>query len=483
MADDLKKETIKGVGWSFADNIIKLGVSFVVSVIMARILTPNIYGVVGIVTIFTSLFSSFIDCGLSTALIRKKEVTDDDYSTMFIANFTIALFFYLILFLCAPFFSSFFNIEGLTVLLRVAGLCILIDSLSLIQKTILTKRIDFKTQTKITAIAGLSSGVIGICMAVSGYGVWALVAQILSSCTFITMQLWIYNRWCPKLAFSWGSFKAMFGFGWKLMVIGLMSTLWNDIYNFVIGKFYSSTSLGLYNRAQQFSDLISRNMTTVVQRVSLPVLSKMQDDEDRMKSVYIRSIRLTAYVSFVLLFGLSGISKSLIYVLLGEKWMLASEYLPLVAINVLLYPVGVINLNMIALKGRSDLCLYVEMIKKVFAIIPIVVGVFVNIKTMLVVSICVSTMSYFLNCYYSKRVIEYTIGSQVKDIAPSFFISISMFVMISFMNFMPISFYVLLPLQIVSGGVFVLLISRIFKMHEYYEIKNILLMIKAKFNR
>ena len=483
MSDNLKKETVFGAGWSLVENIIKLGISFIVSIVMARLLNPSIYGIVGVVTIFTSLCSSFVDCGLSTALIRKKNANELDFSTIFIANFSIALFLYFILYVSSPFIASFFSIDDLTKVLRVSGLCILIDSISLIQKTILTKRIDFKTQTKVTAIAGVISGAVGIIMAFAGFGIWALVAHILATSTLISVQLWIYNRWFPKMVFSWSSFKEMFGFGWKLMIIGLLSTLWQNAYNFVIGKFYSPASLGLYSRAKQFSDIFSTNITNVVQRVSMPVLSKIQDEKERMMAVYIRSIRLTAYVTFILLLGLSGISNSLVYVLLGEKWIECASYIPLVAANVLLFPIGMINLNMIALKGRSDYCLYVELIKKAIAIVPIVLGVIYNIKIMLISSVIVSTFSYGLNCYYSKKVIDYGFISQIKDVFPSFALSMFMFSVLKAIEMINISAYILLPIQIISGAIIVLLISSIFNLYEFNEVKSIISILCSKFSK
>lgn len=483
MVDNIKQESLRGAGWSFADNISKLGVSFVVGIIMARLLTPKIYGVVGIVYIFISLFETFVDGGLSTALIRKTDATDEDYSTIFIANIFNAVFLYLLLFLGAPIIASFFNSEELVILLRVVGLTIIIGSLSLIQKTVLTKKIDFKTQTKTTFIASIISGIVGIIAALAGFGVWALVAQSLTSCILITILLWQFNKWWPKLFFSWNSFKELFGFGWKLMIIGLLSTLWNNIYNFVIVKFYAPETLGLYNRAKQFSDLGSTNITNVVQRVSLPVLSKMQDDNERMKSIYRKSIKLISFVTFNLLFGLAGVSKPLIYILLGEKWMEAATYLPLIVGNVLLIPIGTINLNMLAIKGRSDLCLYIEIIKKGFAIIPILIGVFYNFKLMLVVSIIVSTLSYFINSYYSKKIIDYSIWNQLRDVMPSFFISLTMFIVVFSLEFYKISYYVLLPTQIVIGISCIIILSKLFKISEYDEFVDVIKIFVKKISK
>jgi len=275
----------------------------------------------------------------------------------------------------------------------------------------------------------------------------------------------------------------MFGFGWKLMLIGLMNAFWMNIYNFVIGKFYTQQSLGLYNRAKQFSDLCSSNITNVVQSVSLPLLSKIQDDSERIKYIYRKTIKLTAFVTFVLLFGLSGVSHTFIYVLLGEKWLGAADYLPLVAFSMILYPIGLINLNLIAIKGRSDLCLKIEVIKKILAIIPILFGIICSIKYMLIASIVINYVSYYLNAYYSNTLIGYSLMLQIKDIKGSLFLSLSMYLILLAIGMFEISPYYLLAIQVLFAICYIITVSKYSKMEEFKDISNLVCSFLAKFKK
>ena len=255
MAESLKKKTVKGVGWSAIDNVSQHAVTFVVSIVLARLLTPDDYGLIGIVTIFTLVSQALINAGFTSALIRKKDATDDDYNTVFIVNLGMSLLLYSIIFICAPAISRFFNRHELVDLVRVTSIGMIIGALALVQQTRLTKRIDFKSQTVITLAASVISGIFGIVMAFLGFGVWALVSQLLSLQAVKTIGLWIVNKWFPKLRFSSDSFYELFGFGWKMMVSALLTTIWQQLTQVVVGKYYSPASLGQYTRAKQFSDL------------------------------------------------------------------------------------------------------------------------------------------------------------------------------------------------------------------------------------
>lgn len=343
----LKDKTVKGVGWSAIDNVAQYAVTFIVGIVLARLLSSDDYGLIGIITIFTAICTALINGGFSSALIRKKDITDDDYNTAFIVNLGMSLLLYAIIFFSAPFIARFFDRTELVSLTRVSSLGMIIGALALVQQTRLTKRIDFKTQTKITLIASISSGVIGIVMAATGFGVWALVAQSLSSQLLRTILLWFFNKWVPQLHFSGRSFKELFGFGWKMMVSGVLETVWKELYQVVVGKFYSPATLGQYTRAKQFSSLFSSNLTTVVQRVTYPVLSDIQDDKTRMISAYRRIIKTTMFITAICMFFLGAISEPLLYCLIGPKWHEASTYLPLICISASLYPLHAINLNML----------------------------------------------------------------------------------------------------------------------------------------
>ena len=484
MADQsLKDKTVKGVGWSAVDNAVQYAVSFVVSIVLARLLSPDDYGLLGIIAIFTSVCTTLINGGITNALIRKNEVNEEDYSTAFILNLGMSLFLYVIIYFCSPSIASFFGRDELVLLTRVSSLGMIIGALALVQQTRLTKRIDFKTQTIITLIASVASGVIGIVMALLGCGVWSLVAQTLSSQAFRTYLLWFYNRWVPKLRFSKGSFQYLFGFGWKIMLSGLLDTIWKELYQVVVGKFYSPATLGQYTRAKQFSLLFSSNLTNVVQRVTFPVLSDIQDDKTRMVSAYRRIIKFTMFVTAITMFSLGAVSEPLLYCLIGPKWHEAATFLPLICVSMSLYPLHAINLNMLQVQGRSDLFLVLEIVKKVIAVGPLVIGVFVGIMPMLYTNIVVGFICYFLNSYYSGKFLGYTSWMQLKDIAPSYGIATLVALSVWFLKYLPFSYWAILPMQILFGSIVFIVICKITKNKEYQETKEIIIPFVKKITK
>ena len=474
MAESLKKKTVKGLGWSALDNAARYGMQFFIGIVLARLLSPDDYGLLGLVGIFTVVCTALVNGGFTTALIRKKDATDDDFNTAFICNLTMSLLLYTVTFFCAPLIADFFNREELIPLVRVSSLGLIIGAFGLVQQTRLTKRIDLKTQTKITLIASAASGVVGISMALMDFGVWALVAQQLTSHILRTIQLYIYNRWLPQLRFSKESFHNLFGFGWKMMVSALIDTIWKELYQVVVGKFYSPATLGQYTRGQHYAKLFSQNLTTVVQRVTYPVLSSIQDDKERMVSAYRRIIRTSMFITAVTLFFLGAVSEPLIYCMIGPKWHEASTYLPLICLNSTLYPLHAINLNMLQVQGRSDLFLGLEIIKKIIGLAPLFIGAFIGIIPMLWTNIVAGIVCYFLNSYYSGRLLGYSSWMQLRDIAPSYMLAIAIALSVWFLKYLPLSYWIILPLQITIGIVVFFSICKMFKMNEYKEIMVIL---------
>lgn len=471
---NLKDKTVKGVAWSGIDNVLQFGVSFVVSIVLARLLTPDDYGLIGLITIFTAVCTALINGGMGSALIRKKDATDDDYNTVFICNLGMSIFLYILIFVCSPLIADFFNRPELLGLTRVATLGMIIGALALVQHTRLTKRIDFKTQTKITFIASFCSGIIGIAMAIMGYGVWSLVIQHLSSQVIRTMLLWVYNKWIPNLRFSLRSFHELYGYGWKMMISSLLDTVWKELYQAVVGKFYSPATLGQYTRAKQFASLFSNNLTSVIQRVSFPVLSNIQDDTERMVSAYRRIIKVTMFVTSISMFFIAAISEPLLYCLIGPKWHDAAVYLPLICISASLYPLHAINLNMLKVQGRSDLFLGLEVIKKIIGIAPLTVCIIWGIMPMLFINLITGVIAYFLNSYYSGKLLGYSTWMQIKDIAPSYIIASFVAFTIFFLKYLPITYWVILPLQIVLGIIVVFILCHLTRCEEYIEIRGIL---------
>lgn len=472
--ESLKKRTIKGVGWSAADAFLGQGVTFLVGLILARLLSPDEYGLIGICLIFTVVLNGIVESGFSNALIRKKEVTDDDYNTMFMTNMASSIVLYILLFWSAPFISDFFHRQELTALVRVTGLVLFANALSITQVTILTKKIDFKTKTKASLTSAVLSGVIGIAMAFTGYGVWALVAQQVARQLLYTVCLWMLNRWYPKFKFSIVSFRYMWGFGWKLLVSGLLNNIWNQLYQVVVGKFYSPATLGQYTRSNEYANVFSSNITSIIQRVSYPVLSEIQNDKHRMVEGYRKVIKMTMFVTAVCMISLGAVAEPMIYCLIGPKWHEAATFLPLICISMSLYPLHAINLNMLQVQGRSDIFLYLEIIKKVIAVVPISIGIFVGIYWMLVASIITGFVAFFLNSYYTGKSLGYSSWRQLKDVAPSYGVAFAIALAVYFLKYLPLSYWAILPIQIVVGAIVGIVVSELVHLEEYNEIKKML---------
>ena len=363
------------------------------------------------------------------------------------------------------------------------GSIVVIHAFAIIQRTILIKRIDFRTQTKASVISSVTSGVIGITMAFYGYGVWSLVGQQLSRALLNTACLWIYSHWWPKLQFSWNSFRELFGFGWKLLVSSLIDTAWKEIYQVVIGKCYAPATLGQYTRAHQFASSFSSNLNSVILRVSYPVFSNLQDDKQHLKEGYRRVIKLTMLVTFVLMFGLVAVAKPMILVLVGEQWLVAADFLPIICLQMMLYPLHSLNLNMLQVQGRSDLFLKLEIIKKCVAIIPLSLGIFVGIYWMIWGSVFTGMFAYYLNSYYSGKLLNYSILEQIKDVLPSFGIAISMSSFTYLVSLLPLSAYLLLPVQIIVGASITIILCEYLQRPEYFEIKSMAMSVLRKIKK
>ena len=481
MAEGIRNKAIKGVGWSFADNILNQGVTFLVGLVLARLLSPEEYGLIGIIAIFIAVFNSIVDSGFSNALIRKNDAGDADYNTVFITNMVMSVLLFCVMFFGAPVIASFFNRPQLIPLTKVMASVVIINAFAIIQRTILVKKVDFKTQTKVSAIASVASGVVGIGMASGGLGVWSLVGQQLSRQFLNSLFLWVFAKWYPKLHFSLKSFKELFNFGWKLMVSGLIDTVWREIYQVVIGKFYSPATLGQYTRAHQFGSIFSTNLTAVVQRVSYPVLSEIQDDVSKLKNAYKKVIKVTMLITFCCMLGLAAIAEPMIVSLIGDQWLPAVPFLQILCFSMMLYPLHAINLNMLQVQGRSDLFLRLEIIKKIIAVVPLLLGIFVNIYLMLFGSVITGFIAYYLNAFYSGKFLNYSILEQVRDIIPSFIIAMIMAVSVWGISFINLPSVALLAIQLSAGVVIIILLCESVRLDSYLEIKHIALTFINKF--
>lgn len=471
----LKEKTVNGLIWSFIDSFANLGVQFIVGIILARILSPREFGLIGMLTIFIAISQSFIDSGFSTALIQKKECTQNDYSTVFYFNLAVSIFCYILLFILSGAISSFFNEPQLKPLTQVLGFGLIINSFGIIQRTILTKNINFKLQTKVSLVASLGSGIIAITMALKGYGVWSLVALTLSRYTLTSVFLWIWSNWKPAFVFCKKSFTELFSFGSKLLLSGLIDTIYRNSYYLVIGKFFSAAELGFYTQADQFQTLPSANLTGIISRVSYPVLASIQEDKVRLKTHYRKLIRSTMFITFILMLGLSAVAKPMIITLIGGKWLPAVVYLQLLCWVGMLYPLHAINLNMLNIQRRSDLFLRLEIIKKMLAVPIIFAGVFFGIKIMILGMIAISFIALYLNSYWSGKMIGYSFIQQVKDVFPSFILALIVNGTVFSLNFLGIASPIfLLTIQIASGALLTVAICEGIKFEDYLFLKTIL---------
>ena len=482
MTESLKNKAIRGVGWSAADAFLGQGITFIIGLVLARLLSPAEYGLIGICLIFTTVLNGIVDSGFSNSLIRKKDVTNDDYNTMFITNMLISVVLFVILFGLSPFISIFFNRSELTWLIRAMGLLLIFQALSITQVTSLIKKVDFKTKTKASFYSAIISGIIGIALAYCDFGVWALVVQLLSRQLLNTICLWALNKWTPSWRFSIDSFKYMWSFGWKLMVSGLLYNIWNQLNQVVVGKFYSPATLGQFTKANEYANLCSSNITIIIQRVSYPILAEIQDDQARLIAAYRRVIKTTMLVTCICMIPMAAISEPLVYCLIGSQWHDAATYLPLICINMSLYPLHAINLNMLQIQGRSDIFLYLEIVKKIFSIFPLLVGIFFDIYSMLVISVIVGILSFFLNSWYTGKKIGYSSFDQIKDIIPDYLVAILVAFSVFFLKYLPFSYWIILPLQFFVAIFCGWIINERFRLSEYEEVKGILKSFSKKRN-
>lgn len=430
----LKQKTFKGVIWSAVERFSTQGVQFVFSILLARLLTPNDYGMIAMLTIFLAICQTFIDSGFANAVIRKIDRNEKDMATMFFFNIGMSLVCYAIIYFAAPFIASFYKMDELTLILRILALRLIIQSFATIQATNLTIKIDFKKQAKISLSAAILSGIVGIGFAYKGYGVWALVIQSLFSSTFSSILYWVVVRWHPQCFFNKESFKSLFSYGSKLLISGLLDTIYNNLYPLVIGKFYTPAQLGAFAKADHFSQFPSQNVMRILHRVSFPVLSTLQNDPQRMRSCFLKFINYSALIIFPLMLGLLALSKPMTLLFLTERWSEMIPLLQILCVAMMWYPVHAINLNVLQVLGRSDLFLKLEIIKKILGLTTLLITLPISITAMCVGQIVNSILCLFINTYYSRKFINAGIVEQMKFLFPTLLNSATMAAIILAIN-------------------------------------------------
>lgn len=426
MAEDLKKETVKGVAWSAVEKFSTGGVLFLANIILARILTPKDFGLLAVITIFVQIAQTFIDSGFSNALIQKKDRNQVDYSTVFFFNLAISIGLYIILYFCAPLIAHFFDNSQLTSLTRVVGLNFVIGALVSVHRTRLTVLLQFKQQSLITLISSIIAAVVSIFFAYRGIGVWALVMLTLINISLQTLLFYLTIKWHPSLVFSKTAFKSLFSYSSKLLGASLIHLLYRNIYPIVIGKKFSPTELGYFNRADTFAMYPSTVIGSIISRVAFPIFSRIQDDDVRLRSAYSKYIIFSSLIIFPIMVGMIVLAKPLTFVILKEQWLPMVPMLQILCIDWMTDHLCSINLNVLYVKGRSDLALRLEIIKKTLAIIIFFISLYWGIIGVCWGRVVYGILATYLNSYYTKRLIGLSQWQQIKDILQPFFFSFFM---------------------------------------------------------
>ncbi len=432
MENSLQDRSITAFIWVIIDKLGSSVINFTVNIVLARLLVPEDFGLVAMVMIFFELSSVFIQSGFAFALIREKEISEIDKSTTFVFNFVAAIFFYLLLFFSAPAIAQFFEQPILVWIIRVMGLNLIVESFAIIQHAVLTQQIDFKTQTKVRFIAVVSSGIVAIGLALSGFGVWSLVGKIGVVTLVSTICLWIVSPWKLSIQFSWTSFRKLFGFGGKLLIEALIDKFFRQIVQVIIGKFFSVSILGFYHQANSFCNLAANNFQQAIQKVTYPVLAKLQDNKVKLKAAYRQILLMSTFIIVPVMLFMGIMAEPLIDLLIGEKWLPAVPFLQLLCMAGVTYHFNAINLDLLLVLGKVNLCVQLEIIKKFIFGIAILIGMQYGIYGLLIGQVIANYLAIFINTYYADKFLHYPLWEQLKDIAPGLLIACATGIMVYF---------------------------------------------------
>jgi teichuronic acid exporter len=472
---DLKRKTVKGFFWSSMESLFSQGMGIIFGIFLARLLSPQEFGLLGMITIFISVAQVFVDSGLSQSLIRKQECTANDYSTVFWINIAIGLLSYALIWIAAPYIARFYGKPVLILLTRITSLAIIIGSVTLIQQTILTKDLDFKTLTKSSALGTFISGVTSLILAWLGYGVWSLVWRTIINQAVRSAVLWNRNQWWPRFYCSKSILKNHFAFGSNILVISIVAALYKNFYNLIIGKNYSDKVLGYYTNADQYSLMPSSTISSITNKVSYPVLSEMQDDNQRLKSSIHKLITIVMYISFVIMFGLAAIARPLFAIVLGTKWLPSVVMFQALCIAYAISPMHVINQNIMKIKGRSDLFLKTEIVKYLVFTPLLIVGALYGITVLIAGIVFFYWIGFLINAIYSNRLLGYSMIDQSLDFLPVMGIALIPAVITwSLPLFLSLSNILLLSVQIILYPGLVAILSVLFRLPAFYELIQIL---------
>lgn len=467
-SQNTKIKVINNLFWKLMERGGVQGIQFIVQIILARILSPNDYGIISLITIFISLANVFIQSGFNTALIQKKDLKEDDYSSVLYISLGVAIIVYVILFFASPFIANFYQISELRQVLRVLSLILFFGALNSIQNAIVARNMQFKKLFIVSVFSILISGIVGIALAYLGFGVWALVAQQISNQVSITFILWFTLKWRPKLIFSINRVGNLFSYGWKLLVSSLIDTLYMNLRGLIVGKVYTSDMLAFYNRGEQFPQLIVNNINGSIQSVMLPTLSAEQENKKRVKELVRRSIVTSSFLIFPLMIGLAVVGEPLIKILLTDKWLPCVPFMQIFCLTYALWPIHTSNLQAINAIGRSDIYLKLEVIKKIVGIIILIISMFYGVYVIALGGLLSGIISSFINAYPNLKLLNYGYKEQIKDIFPSLVLSLIMGLIVYSILFLKLSPYLTLVIQVFTGAIVYIVLAKLFKL-ECYE--------------
>lgn len=460
--------------WRFAERCGAQLVTFIVSIVLARILSPSDYGTIALVTVFTTILQVFIDSGLSTALIQKKDADDLDFSSVFYFNFIVCLILYIIMFVSAPCIADFYKDSNLITIIRAISLTLIISGVKGVQQSYVSRNMLFKRFFFSTLGGTIFSAVLGIIMAYAGFGVWAIVFQQLSNNAIDTLILWITVKWRPIKKFSWIRLKHLLSFGWKMLASSLLDTVYNNLRNMIIGKLYTSADLAFYNQGDKFPKLIVTNINTSIDSVLLPTMSNEQDNHVRVKDMTRRAIKISTYIMAPLMIGLAFCARPIVQLVLTDKWLPCVPYLQIFCVSYLFWPIHTANLNAIKAMGRSDLFLKIEIIKKFIGMILLIITMNISVMAMAYSLLISGLISQIINSWPNRYLLKYSYIDQIKDILPNIVIALIMGGFVYFISYLNLPILVSLVVQILSGGIIYLILSILTKNDSFIYLINIL---------
>ena len=474
------KSVLSNFIWRFLERCGAQGVTLIVSIVLARLLDPNVYGTIALVTIFTTIMQIFVDSGMGNALIQKKDADDLDFSSVFYFNIVMCSVLYLIMFFLAPFIAKFYKITELTAVVRVLSLILVISGVKNVQQAYVSRHLMFKRFFFATLGGTIGAAIIGIIMAYFGFGVWALVAQMLFNTTIDTLILWITVKWRPKKMFSMQRLKSLFSYGWKLLISALLDTVYNNIRQLIIGKVYTKSDLAYYNNGKKYPEYLVSNINTAIDSVLLPTMSNEQNHPERVKSMTRRAIKTATFIIMPLMVGFAVCSRQLVSLILTDKWLPSVPFMQIFCISFAFYPIHTANLNAIKAMGRSDLFLKLEIIKKSIGVVTIIIAIKFGVMAMAYSMLITSFISQVVNSFPNKKLLNYSYLEQVKDMLPQIILSLVMGAIVYAVTFLKLSSVITLVIQIPVGVVVYWVGSKLFHIESYEYIVGMLKNFRKK---